>query len=159
MKAPTQDRLAVRLTVETRDRYRWVSLAATGLLGVAGAVALFGLPPIDLHGPLHWYGIMDPLCGGTRAARYTALGQWGEAWRYNPLGIVTVLLVALLLVRDAVGVTTRRWASVHVTWTRRARWIAIMVAIALIVLLEIRQQGRAELLMSNTFTFVDHPPL
>ena len=70
---------------------------------------VLGLPPIDLHGPLHWVGIMDPLCGGTRAARYTAIGQWGQAWHYNPLGIVTVLAVGLLLLRGAVGVTTGRW--------------------------------------------------
>lgn len=158
MNAPTQERVAVRLTVETRDRYRWVSLAAAGLMSVAGAMAAFGLPPIDLHGPLHWYGIMDPLSGGTRAGRYTAMGQWGEAWRYNPRGIVTVLVVALLLVRGVVGLVTGRWPTLGVTWTRGARWVAIMVAVALIVLLEIRQQGRAKLLMSNTFTFVDHPP-
>ncbi len=158
MIAPTRDGLAVRVTVERSDRYRSVSLAAAGLGAVAGAMAVFGLPPIDLHGPLHWYGIMDPLCGGTRAARYTALGQWGEAWRYNPLGIVTVLLVGLLLVRGVVGVTTGRWPTLHVTWTRRARWITITLVIVLVALLEIRQQGRAELLMTDTFTFVDHPP-
>ncbi len=158
MNAPTQDRLALRLTVEPRDRYRWASLAAAGLVGVAGAMAAFGLPPIDLHGPLHWYGVMDPLCGGTRAARYTALGQWGEAWRYNPLGIVTVVLVGLLLARGIVGLVTGRWPTLRVSWNRRARWLAIMVAVTLLVLLEIRQQGRAELLMTDTFTIVDHPP-
>lgn len=158
MTTPTQDRLTVRLTREPHDRYRWISLAAAGLVAVAGAMAVFGLPPIDLHGPLHRYGIMDPLCGGTRAARLTALGRWGEAWRYNPLGILTVLAVTLLLLRGVVGRTTGRWAALRVTWTRRARWIAIVVAVILVVLLEVRQQGRAELLMSDTFTFVGHPP-
>lgn len=158
MSATTPDRMTVRVSMEQRDRYRWVSLAATGMVTIAGAMAIFGLTPIDLHGPLHWYGIMDPLCGGTRAARYTAQGHWSEAWRYNPLGIVTVLLVALLLLRGAVGVTTGRWASLHLTWTRRARWITLTLVVVLVVLMEIRQQGRAELLMTDTFTFVDHPP-
>ncbi len=153
-----QDRLTVRVTVDPRDRYRWASVAAAALVAVAGAMAVFGLPPVDLHGPLHWYGIMDPLCGGTRAARYTALRHWGEAWRYNPLGIVTVVLVSVLLARGLVGVTTGRWATLHVTWTRRSRWIAITLVVVLVALLEIRQLGRAELLMTDTFTFVDHPP-
>lgn len=158
MTAPARDRLAIRPTVEPRDQHHWITLVAVALVAVAGAMALFGLPPVDLHGPLHRFGIMDPLCGGTRAARYTAMGQWGQAWRYNPLGILTVLVVGLLLLRGVVGVTTRRWPTLHVTWTRRARRIAITVALLLVVLLEIRQQGRAELLMNDTFTLVDHPP-
>lgn len=158
MTAPTRDHPTIRLTVEPHDRYRWISLAAAALVAVAAAMALFGLPPIDLHGPLHRFGIMDPLCGGTRAARYTAMGHWGEAWRYNPLGIFTVLVVGLLLLRGAVGITTGRWPTLHLTWTRRTRRIAITAAIIIVVLLEIRQQGRAELLMNDTFTVVDHPP-
>lgn len=66
--------------------------------------------------------------------------------------------MGLLLVRGVVGVTTGRWPTLHVTWTRRARWITITLVVVLAALLEIRQQGRAELLMTDTFTFVDHPP-
>lgn len=152
-------RPAIWMSLEHHDRHRWITLAAVALVAAAGAMALFGLPPIDLHGPLHRFGIMDPLCGGTRAARYTAMGHWGEAWRYNPLGIFTVLVVSLLLGRGAVGIATRRWPTLHVTWTRRTRRIAITAAVILVVLLEIRQQGRAELLMNDTFTVVDHPPV
>lgn len=158
MNARTAERPAVRLTIEPRDPYPWVTLAAAGLGSIAVAMAVFGLPPVDLHGPLHWFGIMDPLCGGTRAARYTALGQWDEAWRYNPLGIITVLAVGALLLRGAFGLVTGGWPTLRVTWTRRARWITITLVIVLVALLEIRQQGRAELLMSDTFTRVDHPP-
>lgn len=64
---------------------------------------------------------MGPLFGSTRAARYTALDQWGGTRRYDPLRLVTVLLVALLLVRNAGGVTTGPWTGLHVTRTRRAR--------------------------------------
>ena len=74
----------------SRDGHRGVTcLAALGAT-TAVAIAIFGLPGIDLHPPLHRLGIMDPLCGGTRAARYAAQGQLAEAWTYNPLGIVTV---------------------------------------------------------------------
>ncbi|NYI77022.1 hypothetical protein [Nocardioides panzhihuensis] len=48
------------------------------------------------------------------------------------------------------------------TWSPRARQITIAVAVVLVVLvvlLEIRQQGRAELLMDDTFTFVGLPLL
>lgn len=143
-----------RLTVDSRDRYWWATAASVGLLAIAAAMATFGLPPIDLHGPNHWFGIMDPLCGGTRAARYTALGEWGLAWKYNPLGIVTVLLVAVLVLRAAVGLITRRWIAVDIYWTRRGRWVVGLILGLLLIALEIRQQGRADLLMAGTFTLV-----
>jgi len=40
--------------------------AAIVLLG-ATALRIADVPDVDLHGPLHYLGIMDPLCGGTRA--------------------------------------------------------------------------------------------
>ena len=144
----------VRLAIEARDRYRWITLASIGLLAIAGGMAALGLPPVDLHGPNHWFGIMDPLCGGTRAARYTATGEWGLAWKYNPLGILTVVAVALLVLRASIGVLTRHWIALDITWTRRGRWAAVTVAALLVIALEIRQQGRAELLMAGTFTLV-----
>lgn len=144
----------IRLAVDSQDRYRWITLASIGLLAIAAGMAAFGLPPIDLHGPAHWVGIMDPLCGGTRAARYTALGEWGLAWRYNPLGIVTVVAVALLVLRAILGGLTRRWIALDVTWTRRGHRVAGIVVALLLIALEIRQQGRADLLMAGTFTLV-----
>ncbi|KRB73137.1 hypothetical protein ASE01_20415 [Nocardioides sp. Root190] len=144
----------VGLTVDSQDRYRWITLASIGLLAVAAGMAALGLPQFDLHGPLHWFGIMDPLCGGTRAARYTALGEWDLAWKYNPLGIVTVIAVGLLALRAGVGVLTRHWITLDITWTRRGRWVAVTIAALLVIALEIRQQGRAELLMAGTFTLV-----
>ncbi|GGO84976.1 hypothetical protein GCM10011584_03820 [Nocardioides phosphati] len=147
----------MKLAVEPADRIRWLTIASAGLVAIAGAMAIFGLPPVDLHGPDHWFGIMDPLCGGTRAARYTAMGQWGQAWRYNPLGIVVVLMVSALLLRGAVGLATRRWLTLHISWTPRTRMFAITAAVVLVALLEVRQQGRADLLMRGTFTLVDKP--
>lgn len=146
--------MPVQLAVDSRDRYRWITLASIGLLTIAGGMAALGLPPIDLHGPNHWFGIMDPRCGGTRAARYTALGEWGLAWKYNPLGIVTVVSVGLLVLRAIVGVLTRRWIALDISWTKRGRWTVVIVIALLLIALEVRQQGRADLLMAGTFTLV-----
>ena len=146
--------MPIRGSIDPRDRYRWITLASVGLFAIAGGMAALGLPPIDLHPPTHWFGIMDPLCGGTRAARYTALGEWRLAWEYNPLGIVTVVAVGLLVLRATVGVFTGRWVSLDITWTKRSRWTAIIAISLLLVVLEIRQQGRADLLMAGTWTLV-----
>ena len=152
MSVTTTRRVPVRLDVDSRDHYRWITLISIGLLAIAGGMAALGLPPIDLHGPTHWFGIMDPFCGGTRAARYTALGEWGLAWKYNPLGIVTVVAVGLLVLRAGVGVITRHWIALDITWTKRGRWTAVIVVALLLIAIEIRQQGRADLLMAGTFT-------
>ena len=126
---------------------RWMTiLGATGL-AAAGAMAAFGLPSIDLHGPLHRMGIMDPLCGGTRAARLTAQGHLLEAWRYNPLGIFATIGAAFAVARLVVGVAFRRWLYVRVAWTPRRIRLALAVLALATVALEIRQQGRADLLL------------
>jgi len=117
---------------------------------VAAAMAVFGLPPVDLHGPFHRLGIMDPLCGGTRAARYTAQGQWALAWQYNPLGIVTVLGAAAVTARTATGVLLGRWLTTDLSWTPRRQRLALGAFAALLVVLEVRQQMRADLLMAGT---------
>ena len=91
-------------------------------------------------------GIMDPLCGGTRAARYTAQGKLGAAWTYNPLGIVAVVAATLAAVRLAIGVLAHRWLNLQVRWTPRMRRLAITFAVLATIALEIRQQGRADLL-------------
>jgi hypothetical protein len=140
------------VALEREVRHQWLTWLSLALLAIAVGMAVFGLPPVDLHGPLHRFGIMDPFCGGTRAARYTALGQWGLAWKYNPLGIATVVAVVLLSVRATIGWLTGRWLTMTVSWSRRGFWVAAVIATALLVVLEIRQQGRADLLMQGTFT-------
>lgn len=140
----------LRWSWQRNDRHRLVTTVA--LLGMAAAVAMavFGLPPVDLHGPLHRFGIMDPLCGGTRAARYTTQSQFGLAWKYNPLGMITVVMAAVVTARAVLGLLGRRWLNLHVGWTPRRLKIAIVVASLLLGLLEIRQQLRADLLVAGT---------
>ena len=144
---------ALRLTVDRRDGHSWVSVLA--MLGIAAALAMAitGLPPVDLHGPLHKFGIMDPLCGGTRAARYAAQGNFVEAWRYNPLSIVIVVAGGVALVRAGIGIVAGRWVNLKFSPTQGQRRILLGVVAVLLMALEIRQQMRAELLMEGTQTW------
>lgn len=138
------------VTWDSKDRHLWMTLLAFAGVFVAAAMAAFGLPPVDLHPFIHDFGIMDPLCGGTRSARYTAQGRFAEAWNYNPLGILTVLGGILTVGRALVGLVSRKWLTVRIGWTPRRRWIAVAAFIMLVTALEIRQQLRADLLMAGT---------
>lgn len=151
---PSASPRAWRVTVAQRDGHRWITWAALFLGLVAAGMAIFGLPPIDMHGPLHRVGIMTPSCGGTRAARYAAQGEWALAWQYNPLGLFTVVAAALLALRAGIGLLARRWINIEVHWTRRRRLIVTGVILLLLALLEVRQQGRADLLMTDTWTLI-----
>ena len=144
MESVGPSQLAVR--IDTADGHRVATLIALGSVVVAAGLAVIGLPSIDLHGPLHRMGIMDPFCGGTRSARLTILGQWGMAWTYNPLGLVTVIGATALVVRSAVGVLTHRWLNVSWHPSARLRWLLISAVVVVLVLLEIRQQSLAWLL-------------
>ncbi len=135
---------------EFRDRYRWGAGLAVAVLLAAGLMAVLGLPPVDLHPPWHRFGVMDPLCGGTRAARYTVRGEWSEAWNYNPLGVLTVLGAGALILRSLVGMVSGRWLRVRIRWTPRRIRTAVAIAIILVTVLEIRQQLRADLLLVGT---------
>lgn len=141
---------STRLAISRSDEHRLATWLALGALAVALSLAVLGLPTLDLHGPLHRLGIMDPFCGGTRAARYTMLGQFALAWTYNPLGIVVVGVAFLAAARALVGVAFHRWINVHATWTPRLRWLLIAIAVVALVALEVRQQSIAPLLMQTT---------
>ncbi len=140
---------SVAVAVTRQDGHRTLTWLALGALVVALGLAVLGLPAVDLHGPLHRLGIMDPFCGGTRAARYTMLGQFGLAWTYNPLGIAAVGAAGLLAVRASVGAVFHRWIHVHVMWTPRVRWLLVGLVVVVLVVLEARQQAIAPLLMQG----------
>lgn len=147
MTAKAHGTRVITLTWGPADRLTWVTLVGVVGLALAALMAVFGLPPVDLHGPVHRMGIMDPFCGGTRAARLTAQGHLAAAWRYNPLGIVATVAALLAALRLGIGFTTKRWLDVVIVWTPRLRAVAIGITVALLVLLEIRQQGRSDLLL------------
>ena len=145
-RGPTATERWVRFGLADHEQHWWLTAGAAAALVVALGMALFGLPPVDLHGPLHRVGIMDPLCGGTRAARYTALGQLGLAWKYNPLGIAVVLAAAFASTRTVAGLIWGRWLTVSVSWTTSRRRFAIVVMVVVLAALEVRQQLIADLL-------------
>ena len=153
-----ENKSSIRFSWGRTDAHRpfTLVLTATALaaIAIAGTMALIGLPAVDLHGPLHKLGIMDPFCGGTRAARYTAQGRLGDAWRYNPLSIFIVAGSVLLMARTALGLIGRRWMNLSLRLTPQARRALRWTAFALLVALEIRQQMRADLLMADTSTWV-----
>jgi len=60
----------LRWSLEPRDAHRVATgPGAAAALAAAAGMAVFGLPPVDLHGLLHHVGIMDPLCGTPVAYR------------------------------------------------------------------------------------------
>lgn len=118
----------------------WTWIALSGVL-IALLLAVFGLPPVDLHGPLHYVGVMDPLCGGTRSVYLTLHGDLREAFRYNPAGPLLVVAALALVIRAVVAWSTRRWFDVRVR-----RHIVIPVAVVSLVALEVNQQLHVALL-------------
>ncbi|SDM29664.1 Protein of unknown function [Lentzea albidocapillata subsp. violacea] len=109
------------------------------------ALRIVGVPPVDLHGPLHYLGVMDPLCGGTRATFLLLSGDLAGAARYNPIVFPLAAVAVLVFARAVVGMTTRRWLDVQLgRMSRIAAWTALALAL---VLLEVRQQLNADLLM------------
>jgi hypothetical protein len=127
---------------ENRDACPWAGpVAAVGLVGAA-AMAVFGLPPVDVHGALHYAGVMDPMCGMTRGVHQLTTRHFGAAVRFNPGAPVIAAIGAAALLRSAIGATTGRWLNVRVT---HATW-AWVLAIAVLVPWEVNQQEHATLL-------------
>jgi hypothetical protein len=136
-------------TVSPRNPWPILTLVAAAGLALAAVLAVAGLPTIDMHGPIHHLGIMDPTCGGTRSVRLATLGQWSASWRYNPIGVPLVLGAILLLARAGLGVLSGRWVSVRIGWTRSRARAVTAVAVVLVVALEINQQAHAALLLTH----------
>lgn len=131
-----------RLRVEGTDRHpTLVWIAAAGLLA-ATLLGWLGMPPVDLHGPLHYLGIMGPLCGMTRSVARAATGDLARAWRYNPGGLLLVAGAWVSIVRALVGRLTGRWLNLHVV-VSRGGWWALTITLAA---LTVNQQLHADLL-------------
>lgn len=124
------------------DRYRWLStLVALGALAAVG-LAVFGLPPVRVPDPLHWLGVMGPTCGMTRAVRQLALGELGEALRYNPASPLVPGFGLAVMARALHGRRTGRWFEVQVRW----RWVPMLLCGAALLVLTVNQQLNAELI-------------
>lgn len=116
--------------------------AAIGLM-VAIALAIFGMPPVNLHGPLHFARIMDPMCGMTRAVASLVRGDLARAIWYNPASPVVLLGGVAALARGVYGRRAGRW--LNVSWRSPAR---ITMVVILVTALEVNQQMHADRLLS-----------
>src|SRR5712691_13436657 len=101
-----------RLAWDDVDRHPGWLLGVVGAGSFAVALALIGLPPVSIHGPLHYVGIMDPLCGMTRAARLFARGNLSRAWRYNPGSFALAVVAFGVVLRASVGALAGRWVRI-----------------------------------------------
>ncbi len=127
-----------------RDSSRGWTISAIVAAVAAAALRVAGVPPVDLHGPLHYWGIMDPLCGGTRAAFLLLSGDLAGAARYNPIVFPLAAIVLGLLIRAGIGAIGRRWLAIRVPVGWRRTLLAVLAV--MVVLLWIRQQAEADLL-------------
>jgi hypothetical protein len=130
------------------DVYRGLTLAAiAGGLAALG-MAKFGLPPVDIHSPLHFLGVMDPLCGMTRAVTALAMGDLTTALRYNPGSILLAVVAGFLYLRMGVGLVRGRWLTV----TMERRRMAIVILALVTLALWVNQQLHADLLIQFGIT-------
>ena len=125
------------------DRLRDLTIVVLAGFLLAAALAVLGLPPVDIHGPMHYVGIMDPLCGMTRAVRLFVLGEVRRAFDYNPASLLLALFGILMLGRAVFGHLTRRWLDVRLQLSSTIR----AVCVVLVAALWINQQAHASLLM------------
>lgn len=130
-----------------RDELSGLTIAACLALAAAVALRSIGVPQVDLHGPLHYLGIMDPLCGGTRATFLLLAGDPLGAARYNPLVFPLGVLVAAVLVRAGFGSLSGRWLELRIS--HGARRVLLVALAVMVVALAVRQQWHAELLMQG----------
>jgi hypothetical protein len=132
------------LQLDRVDKYRWMT-AVAGLLVIGVALlGVVGIPPVDLHGPLHYLGIMDPVCGATRAMYLTAHGRLREAITYNPAAPILLAAAGVVLLRAAVGALTHRWLRLQIPHR-----LSVGMLVVVLVVLEINQQSNAALLTSE----------
>jgi hypothetical protein len=108
-------------------------------------LAVVGLPPVDIHGPLHYLGIMGPTCGMTRGVMWTARGDLIRAWQFNPASILIMPTMLGLTARMTYGKITGRWLNLRIRW-RPWLW---MIPAVVILILAIRQQLNIDFLLAN----------
>lgn len=142
--AETNTRRSRVVRTSANPPYPWLTWLCLAAVFAAGALAVVGVPPIDIHGPLHYAGIMDPLCGGTRATYLVMHGDLRRGWEYNPAVPVLVVAVVVVLVWSFAGRAMGRWITIAVP-----RRIGLMIVVAALVALEVNQQSHAALLTSR----------
>lgn len=124
-----------------RDRFPTLPwLALPGIVLVVGLAA--GLPSPTVHGPLHYLGVMGPVCGATRGVTAFARGDMALAWAYNPASLALLPGAVVVLARWALGRVTGRWLDVDITPSRSLLLsVAVTLVAVTLVALTVRQQG------------------
>jgi len=117
------------------------------LIGVPLVVilAIVGLPPVDVHGPLHYLGIMGPTCGMTRGVMWSARGDLARAWQFNPASASVLPTMAVLGGRVIYGEISGRWLNLYIRWRP---WLWTIPA-AVLVALAVHQQLHIDFLLAN----------
>lgn len=103
----------------------------------AGLLVLVRLAPdvvLSLaHCPLREVtGLPCPTCGSTLAVTQLVTGNWGPAWRSNPLLVAAGAAYLLAAAHAAVATMVPRWRrALHLTSPekRTARWLAVLLVL------------------------------
>ena len=132
----------VRTYWSASDPYPALAPAALLGLAIAGIFAVFGLPPVSVHGPLHFAGVMDPLCGMTRGTAATVRGDLRAAITFNPLSPLVPTAFVAIAIRWIRGRHSGRWICLRYV----VRPVPATLAVLGLVALEINQQLHADLL-------------
>lgn len=136
--------VGIRARWESVDRHRMIGVLAVAGLLAGAAIAVFGLPPLEVHSPLRLFGMVCPFCGATRAVQALLRGDAATAWHYNPVAFPVIAGGAAVVVRAAIGAVRGRWLNVTITrpvplyvaggvlfvalWVNQARHAAMLTA-------------------------------
>jgi hypothetical protein len=85
------------------------------------------LPDCFFH---RWTGLDCPGCGMTRAAHACLHGRWGEAFRFNPLGMVLLPAAALGIGLELAGWVRGRPLPWRFRIGGRWAWVLLLVILA-----------------------------
>lgn len=107
--------MGIRARFEDVDRHRAIGVLTVAGLIAGAAIAVFGLPPVEVHSPLRLFGMVCPLCGATRAVQALLQGDPQTAWAYNPIAFLVIVAGAAVVVRGVAGLVGGRWLNVAVT--------------------------------------------
>lgn len=123
--------VGIRTRFESVDRHRVIGVLTVAGLLAGAAIAVFGLPPIEVHSPLRLFGWVCPFCGATRAVQELLRGNLSMAWHYNPVAFPVVAGGVAVVVRGVAGLVTGRWLNVRFTRPRLLGVIGGVVFVAL----------------------------
>lgn len=120
-----------------RDRATWVAIGfcalaiAAWLLRQAGPSGPPWLPGCLFH---DFTGLNCPGCGMTRAAHATLHGQFGEAFRFNPVGMILLPVASLGVGLELLGWVRGRPLPVSLNCGATGAWLVVGIVIGFWIL-------------------------